>query len=56
MCRKVNCATCGKATWAGCGQHIESALNGVPEADRCPGWKTGHCTGGAPVGVCKPAK
>lgn len=37
MCARVTCATCGKPTWSGCGQHIEEALHGVPESDRC------HC-------------
>ena len=23
MCYKTTCATCNKATWSGCGQHIE---------------------------------
>jgi len=43
MCRKVKCKTCGKWTWAGCGQHIEAALEGVKNADRCkcPREKTG---------------
>ena len=22
MCRPVRCKACGKATWAGCGQHV----------------------------------
>lgn len=35
MCRAVTCKTCEKTTWAGCGGHIEEALWGVPEADRC---------------------
>ena len=43
MCRKTTCSSCGKSSWAGCGQHIESALNGVAESDRCPGWRTGIC-------------
>ena len=43
MCRKINCSRCGKATWTGCGMHIDSALNGVAETDRCPGWKLGKC-------------
>jgi hypothetical protein len=30
MCRKVKCTNCQKWTWAGCGQHIESCLAGVP--------------------------
>ncbi len=37
MCSRVTCETCGKATWAGCGQHVEQALAGVAAADRCPG-------------------
>lgn len=37
MCRRVDCGTCHKPTWAGCGQHIESALAGVKPEDRC------HC-------------
>lgn len=35
MCRQVICQKCKKKTWAGCGQHIESALKGVKEEDRC---------------------
>ncbi|ETL77803.1 hypothetical protein L917_21290 [Phytophthora nicotianae] len=41
MCMKTECGTCHKPTWRGCGMHIESALNGVKEEDRCPEWKTG---------------
>ncbi|RAX22636.1 MULTISPECIES: hypothetical protein [unclassified Actinomyces] len=37
MCRKVTCKRCGKPTWAGCGQHIEQALAGVPKSQRCQG-------------------
>ena len=37
MCRRVTCRTCGKPTWAGCGQHVDQALAGVPKAERCPG-------------------
>lgn len=29
MCRQVTCTKCGKPTWAGCGNHIESALSDV---------------------------
>ena len=32
-------AACGKQTWLGCGQHIETALSGVAEKDRCPNYK-----------------
>jgi len=35
MCSKVQCRKCGKATWSGCGEHIEYALQGVAEKDRC---------------------
>lgn len=37
MCHKVNCRKCGKPTWAGCGNHIESALKGVAKSQRCQG-------------------
>lgn len=37
MCQRITCSTCGKATWAGCGQHVEQALAGVPVAQRCQG-------------------
>lgn len=35
MCVRVTCRDCGKPTWEGCGQHVEEALAGVPEAERC---------------------
>ena len=35
MCVKVTCDNCNKATWSGCGEHIEQALEGVATADRC---------------------
>jgi len=35
MCRRKTCRTCGKATWAGCGAHVEQVLAGVPTAQRC---------------------
>lgn len=35
MCHRVTCPKCKKATWAGCGAHVESALRGVPPAERC---------------------
>jgi hypothetical protein len=37
MCQPATCSTCGKVTWQGCGLHIEEALAGVPEENRCPG-------------------
>jgi hypothetical protein len=35
MCHQVTCETCGKPTWSGCGSHIEQALAGVPNYERC---------------------
>jgi hypothetical protein len=37
MCRPVRCKTCGKTTWAGCGQHIDQVKATVPAAQWCPG-------------------
>ena len=44
MCRRKTCRSCGKATWAGCGAHVEQVLAGIPQSDRCacpPGQKSG---------------
>ena len=35
MCVRVSCKSCGKATYSGCGAHVEQVLRGVPEAKRC---------------------
>lgn len=37
MCAKTTCRTCGKPTWSGCGNHVETALRGIPKAERCQG-------------------
>lgn len=37
MCSPATCPTCGKATWTGCGNHVESALAGIPQSQRCEG-------------------
>ncbi len=37
MCRRVTCKTCGKATYSGCGQHVDQVLAGVPTSARCAG-------------------
>ncbi|MFZ9542828.1 MAG: hypothetical protein ACO27S_05045 [Candidatus Nanopelagicaceae bacterium] len=37
MCSRVTCGICKKYTWSGCGQHVEEALAGVPESERCAG-------------------
>lgn len=48
MCRAVTCKTCGKATWAGCGQHVDHVMRGVPAGQRCSGHgqETGRAAGG----------
>ncbi len=51
MCSKVTCTTCGKATWTGCGQHIDQALAGVPTAQRCPGHEAEATRGGGLFGM-----
>jgi hypothetical protein len=35
MCRRINCTTCGRPTFAGCGAHVEQVLADVPATDRC---------------------
>ena len=37
MCRRVDCPSCGRPTFAGCGMHVEQVLGNVPPAERC------HC-------------
>jgi hypothetical protein len=37
MCRPATCRTCGKTTWAGCGQHVDQVMRNVPSTQRCPG-------------------
>ena len=37
MCQKVTCRKCGKATWSGCGQHVDQVMRGIPQAQRCQG-------------------
>ena len=45
MCRAVTCKTCGKTTWAGCGQHVDQVMRGVPAGQRCPGHADEPSTG-----------
>ena len=35
MCQRVDCAKCGRPTYAGCGAHIEQVLGDVPPEARC---------------------
>ena len=37
MCRPTDCKTCGKTTWAGCGQHVDQVRATVPADQWCPG-------------------
>jgi hypothetical protein len=35
MCQRATCRTCSKATYRGCGMHVEQVLAGVPKSQRC---------------------
>ncbi len=35
MCRRVECRTCGKPGFKGCGAHVEQVLADVRPDDRC---------------------
>ncbi|MDG6106927.1 hypothetical protein [Dactylosporangium aurantiacum] len=35
MCQRATCKTCGKATYTGCGNHVDAVLAGVPQSERC---------------------
>lgn len=35
MCSPATCRTCNKATYTGCGQHVDQVLRGVPKNERC---------------------
>ncbi|KAJ5473380.1 hypothetical protein N7475_002946 [Penicillium sp. IBT 31633x] len=35
MCMKATCATCHKATWWGCGNHIPSVMDSISESEWC---------------------
>ncbi|HEY3337528.1 MAG TPA: hypothetical protein VGK18_03420 [Propionicimonas sp.] len=37
MCRPVTCSTCGKTTWAGCGDHVAQVKATVPADQWCGG-------------------
>ncbi|WP_152345898.1 hypothetical protein [Brevibacterium sp. CFH 10365] len=40
MCRAATCRVCGKTTWAGCGQHVQSVKSTVPAGQWCNGKHT----------------
>ncbi len=35
MCQRVQCSSCEKPSYAGCGRHIEQVLGDVPREARC---------------------
>jgi hypothetical protein len=45
MCSAVTCRKCGKTTWAGCGQHVDQVMRGVPKSQRCEGHENEPRTG-----------
>jgi len=40
MCRAITCRVCGKTTWAGCGDHIQTIKRTVPASQWCNGKHT----------------
>jgi hypothetical protein len=46
VCRAITCKTCQKNTWAGCGQHVDQVMRGVPRNQRCEGHLKGKPSGG----------
>ncbi|HEY2510897.1 MAG TPA: hypothetical protein VGI39_08575 [Polyangiaceae bacterium] len=47
MCQRVQCPSCGKPTFAGCGRHVEQVLGDVPVAERCQCRATAQAGDGA---------
>lgn len=37
MCSPMTCRQCGKTTWTGCGQHVDSVKSRVPASQWCEG-------------------
>jgi hypothetical protein len=35
MCRRIQCESCGKPSYAGCGRHVEEVLRSVAQEERC---------------------
>jgi hypothetical protein len=46
VCYPANCKTCGKTTWAGCGQHVADVKRSVPANQWCPGHEDAAPSGG----------
>ena len=63
MCVEVTCRQCGRASWKGCGKHVDQVLGHVAREDRCqvpvPPWHSDDaevgsdvdCSGEGAVGV-----
>ena len=45
MCRAVACKKCQKTTRAGCGQHVDQVMRGVPASQRGRGHEQEKSTG-----------
>jgi hypothetical protein len=35
MCKRIQCESCGKPSFAGCGMHVEQVLGDVAPTERC---------------------
>ena len=35
MCREVQCASCHKRSWAGCGMHAAGVMANIPKDEQC---------------------
>ena len=46
MCRPATCKSCGKTTWAGCGQHVAQVKASVPAGSWCGGHPKPERAGG----------
>lgn len=51
MCQRATCKNCGKATYRGCGMHVEQVLAGVPKAQRCDCAQAGGGSAGSGRGL-----
>jgi hypothetical protein len=49
MCSPATCRTCGKASYTGCGQHVDQVLAGVPLEQRCSCASNDRSAGGGSV-------
>jgi hypothetical protein len=54
MCSPATCAQCGKATYTGCGRHVDQVLGNVPASRRCTCAQRQTTGGRAPVSAAAP--